>query len=294
MVTVNRTPYYILALLTITIWSSTFIATKILLSVFSPIEILVYRFTLAYLLMFLVYPRLHRPESFRVEFKLFLAGLTGGTLYFVAENWALSFSLASNVSLLVSTAPILTAILAHILTKNERITRYTIAGAVTAFLGTALVIFNGTFVLKINPLGDTLALLSALSWAAYSLIIRNLGSRYSSLYVTRKIFFYTLLTIAPVLIFSPVRLDFTPLLDWKISANLFFLTLFASCLAYVIWNKVVWALGATRANNFIYLIPLLTLTGAALILGEKLTIFALTGATLILAGVYITAREKRL
>jgi drug/metabolite transporter (DMT)-like permease len=285
--------YYILAALTIVIWSSTFISTKILLGAFTPVEILVYRFALAYILMFIVYPHVHKPESLKTELLLLLAGVTGGSVYFLGENYALEFSLASNVSLLVSTAPILTAIAAHFFLKGERLNRNAILGAIVAFAGAALVILNGKFVLKLNPLGDALALASALSWAIYSIVIKNLKSKYSTYYITRKIFFYTLLTILPVLALSPVRLDFRPLLDWKMSVNLLFLTLFASCGAYVVWNKVIWALGATKANNFIYFIPLLTLAESSVLLGEPLTAFALVGAALIFTGVYVTSRPEK-
>jgi drug/metabolite transporter (DMT)-like permease len=284
---------YALAVVVIAIWSSTFVSTKVLLSAFTPIEILVYRFALAYLMMFLVYPRVHKPESLRTELLLALAGITGGSLYFVAENFALKISLASNVSLIVSTAPILTAIVAHIILKDEKITRNIIGGAVVAFLGAALVILNGTFVLKLNPLGDCLALASSFSWAVYSVAIRKLDSKRPSYYITRKIFFWTLVTIIPVLFIASVRFDFRPLLDWKISANLLFLTLFASCGAYVAWNRVVWTLGATKANNFIYFIPLLTLVESAILIAEPLTPFAIGGAALIFVGVYITSRKTR-
>jgi drug/metabolite transporter (DMT)-like permease len=281
----------ILAGLTIIVWSSTFISTKVLLSVFSPVEILVYRFAFAYLLMFILYPRVHRPESLKTELKLLAAGVTGGSLYFVAENYALKFSLASNVSLLVSTAPILTAIAAHLFLKNEKITRNAVVGAIVAFAGAALIILNGEFVLKLNPAGDFLAILSALCWAAYSIIVRDLDTKYSTYYITRKIFFWTLVTIIPLMFVSPVRLDLTPFLDWKIAGNMLFLALFASCAAYAAWSKVIWAFGATRANNFIYFIPLLTLIESAVFLGEKLTPFALVGAALIFAGVWVTGRK---
>jgi len=289
----NKSTPYILAILTIIVWSSTFISTKILLGVFTPIEILLYRFVLAYLLMFIVYPHVHKPESLKIELKLLFAGITGGSLYFVAENFALKYSLASSVSLLVSLAPILTAVGAHFFIKDEKLKRNTIIGALVAFLGAALVIFNGKFILKLNPLGDILAVLSAVAWAIYSIIIRNLGSKHSTYYITRKIFFYTILTILPVLTISPLSLDFKPLLDPIISANLLFLTLFASCAAYVAWSKVIWTFGATKANNFIYFIPLLTLVESGTFLSETITPFALSGAALIFAGVYLASRKQR-
>lgn len=288
----NHRLYYFLALITIIIWSSTFISTKILLTVLSPTEILVYRFILAYLLMFLVYPHIHPIENLKNELKLVLAGISGGSLYFLSENYALGFSLASNVSLLVSTAPILTAFVAHIFLKNEKVKKTVVFGGAVAFVGVALIIFNGKFILKLNPLGDMLAILSALSWAFYSVIIKTLKTRYSSYYITRKIFFYTLLTIIPVLFFSPVSFNPRPLLDWKIALNLVFLAVFASCAAYVVWNKVVWAFGAVKSSNFIYLIPLFTMLESTLFLHEALTVYSITGALLIFTGVYITSRIR--
>lgn len=290
--TIKRLPHiYILAFLTVLVWSSTFISTKILLDVFTPVEILLYRFVAAWLLMFIVYPKVHRPVSIKSELIFLVAGVSGGSLYFLGENFALSFSLASNVSLLVSTAPILTAILAHLLLPGEKLSSNTVWGALVAFAGVALVILNGTFILKLNPAGDILALSSAISWAIYSITIRNLKSSYSGYYITRKIFFYTILTILPVLLVSPVRLDFTPLLDPKMAFNLLFLTIFASCGAYVSWNKVIWSLGATKANSFLYFIPLLTIIESAIFLGEPLSIFTALGAILVVTGVWLAARK---
>lgn len=288
----GKTGAYALAFGTIVVWSSTFIATKVLLGTFTPIEILVYRFFLAYILMFAVYPRFHRPESLKSELKLVLAGLTGGSVYFLAENFALDYSLASNVSLLVSTAPILTAIAANFALKDEPLTKRAIVGALIAFVGVAFVVFNGKFVLRLNPVGDLLALVSSLSWAVYSIVVRKTETKRSSFYITRKIFFYTLLTILPVLYFYPPRLDLRPFAEPKTALNLLFLTLFASCGAYVVWNRVIKEIGAVKANNLIYFIPLFTLAESAVLLHEPLTPFALAGAALIFAGVYVTARPR--
>lgn len=290
---IHKGRYYILAILTVFVWSSTFISTKVLLNNFTPVEILVYRFALAYLLMFIVYPKFHKPESIKTELKIMFAGISGGTLYFLGENFALHFSLASNVSLLVSTAPIITLFLAHFLIQGEQLSRKTMAGAAIAFSGVALVIFNGNFILKLNPIGDLLALSSAFAWSIYTITIRTLKTKYSPYYITRKIFFYTVLAMIPVIFFSPVSLNFTPLLHWKTALNLLFLTVFASCGAYVAWTKVIWAIGVTKANTFIYFIPLLTLILSALILSEPLTSYALGGALLIFSGVYVGSHNTK-
>ncbi len=286
--------YHALALVVVTIWSSTFVATKVLLGSFAPVEILLIRFTLAWALMFAVYPRMHPFAGIRAELRMALAGITGGSLYFLAENYALDLSLASNVSLLVSTAPILTAITAHVALRDERISRHAVFGALVSFCGVALVILNGTFVLKLNPAGDLLALASSASWAVYTIMIKKIPPTLPGALVTRKIFFYTVITALPVLFLTPSQSNFRRLLSPPVALNMAFLAVGASCVAYVCWNAIIRKLGAVRANVYIYFIPLLALVESALLLGEPITPFALVGAALLLAGVWLASRHGRM
>ncbi len=282
---------YFLALLVIFIWSITFVSTKILLNHISPTEILFYRNVIAYLIFFAVSPRIIWPRSFRDEVKFALAGLLGVTLYFLCENFALSFSTAANVSLLVSTAPMLTGLVSHFLTKDERITKYFIYGGLFGLAGVFLIVFNGHFYLKLNPTGDILAILSALSFAFYSIIIRDLDRTvYSAIVITRKTFFYSLLSLIPLLFTPLFDCDPKVLIQGEVFGNLLFLGIFASALCFLWWNKVMWELGAVRANNLIYLLPPMAMILAAVILKEKITLFAALGGLLILLGVYFSQK----
>jgi len=284
---------YILAVLTVVVWSTTFVSTKVLLREFTPLEILFYRFFLAWLALLAAHPRIKVPASLKEEFGFLLAGVFGGGLYFLCENYALSLSLASSVSLLVSTAPLLTIFTVALFLPRERESgrsaARTLAGSLIALGGVALVIFNGRFVLGLNPAGDALALTTAASWAMYTVVIRRMGRRHHPLYVTRKTFFYTLVSMLPALLFAPVRVAPEALLDPLTLANLLFLSLVASGGAYVVWNAALHTLGATRANNIIYLIPALTLFFSALILGEPVTLYAVGGAVLTIGGVWFAA-----
>ena len=110
------------ALFTILVWGTTFIATKILLSSFSPLEILVIRFAMGYLgLWFLDRIRHGRKPAIPFQLKQELlfagAGLTGVVMYYLLENYALTFTYASNVGILVSIAPLTTALLAPFFLK---------------------------------------------------------------------------------------------------------------------------------------------------------------------------------
>ena len=126
--------YHVLAILTVMIWGTTFVSTKILINAgLSPIEILFYRFTLAYVCLFLTAHKRFFAQSWKDELLLMLSGLCGGSLYFIAENTALGITFASNVSLLICTAPIFTLFLSKFFYK-ERLRRKVLYGSLIASL----------------------------------------------------------------------------------------------------------------------------------------------------------------
>ena len=286
--------YHLMAIFTVTIWGTTFVSTKVLLANgLTPQEIFLYRFILAYFCIWFWCPRRLFAKSWRDELLLAAAGLSGGSLYFFAENSALGITLASNVSLIISTTPILTALLACLFYKQERLKRNLIYGSLIALTGVALVVFNGSFILKINPLGDMLTLVAALLWAIYSLIMKRLDNYYPVLFITRKIFFYGLITLLPIFCITPVT-PVSALGKPVVYLNLIFLGFIASMLCYLMWNVSLKKLGVVRATNYIYIIPLVTLVTSALVIDETITGVAILGSVLILSGVYIAEKGFQL
>ena len=187
--------YHSIAILTVIIWGTTFVSTKILINTgLSPVEILLYRFVLAYFCILTIAHRRLWANCVKDEFLLFLSGLCGGSLYFIAENTALGITLASNVSLLICTAPIITTVLSHLFYK-ESLRKGLLYGSLVALFGVGLVVFNGSVLLKVNPLGDFLTLVAATMWAFYCLILKRLSRSYPTLFITRKVFFYGILSL---------------------------------------------------------------------------------------------------
>ena len=189
--------YHLIALLTIIIWSNTFVSSKILLhNGLSPAEIFAIRFALAYVA---IIPFTHSKlwcDNLKDELLMLVLGATGGALYFLAENTALKYTGVSNVCLLVCSAPLLTALLARWFGKSEKMSSRLITGSLIAFAGAALVIVEDWKHMQLKLLGDMLALCGALSWAVYQLIIKRMCGKYSTVFITRKVFAYGLLTIA--------------------------------------------------------------------------------------------------
>lgn len=278
----------LLALITVVIWATTFISSKILLNIFTPLEVMFYRFVIAYFVLLIIYPKFHKINSLKEEAMFLFSGITGGSLYFLTENSAVKISQVSNVGLIVATAPIITALLAHFFTKGEKLNKNLIIGFFVAILGVFLVMFNGNFMLKLNPIGDILALCAAVSWSIYSIITKKFGSKYNHLYLTRKIFFYALITMIPFLYSSEFSFDMYKLSNIKVILNLLFLGIVASSLCYVVWNFTVDKLGVVKTNNYIYLIPAITLVFSILFLHEKITLYSSLGALFIFLGVYVS------
>ena len=269
-----------------------FYITKILIQHgLTPQEIFFYRFLIAYIGIWFISPRRLFTHRWKDEFWLMAGGIFGGSLYFFTENTALEITQASNVSFIICTAPLLTTILSLLFYKNEKATKGLIGGSLLALVGVGLVVFNGSVVLKISPVGDLLTLLAALSWAFYSLIIKKMAGCYPTVFITRKIFFYGMLTILPAFCIHPLRSDFSMLLQSTVLLNLLFLAILASLVCFVLWNVVLKQLGTVRASNYIYLNPLVTMVASALILQEHITLIALAGAACILLGVYLAEKK---
>ena len=163
---------HLAAFITILIWGTTFISTKVLLKTFSPVEILFIRFVMGYLALWLVCPRILRPDSRRQEPLFAAAGLCGITMYYLLENIALTYTLASNVGVIISIAPFFTAILSCLFLGGPRPGRHFFIGFLLAMAGIFLLSF-GSSSLSINPMGDILAVAAAIIWAVYSTLTKK-------------------------------------------------------------------------------------------------------------------------
>jgi drug/metabolite transporter (DMT)-like permease len=284
--------FHIVAIVVVIVWGTTFVSTKVLINHgLSSIEIFAYRFLIAYIgIWFISRGKRLFAESVRDELLLAAAGFTGGSLYFVAENTALETTLASNVSMLVCTAPLWTALFSRLFYPRDKVASHLWAGTLIALPGMALVVFNGSFVLQINPIGDILSMIGAFAWAFYSLILRGLGERYDTVFITRKVFFYGLVTLVPFLFLPSAGFHPRALAIGAVWSNLLFLGVVASLVCFVVWNLIIKEIGVVKASNYIYLNPAVTILTAVLFLGEKITWEAILGLLLIVGGLWIAEK----
>ena len=282
---------YLTAFVIVVIWGCTFVQTKVLLNAgLRPDEIFLFRFLLAYLLILPISGKRLFLDNWKDELLVATLGFTGGSLYFVTENYALAYGYCSNVALIVCLTPLVTALVVGCFYSGERLGKSGVVGSVMAVAGMVLVVFNGNFILKLSPLGDILAFAACLCWVLYSLVIKMLQGKYSNLLVTRKIFAYGLLTILPLPCTLGVNVDILLNGSAEVWGNLIFLGCVASMLCFLGWNRCLEKIGTVRATNLLYLNPVIAIVSSALVLGERVTWMALSGAVLVLAGLAVMGK----
>lgn len=286
---------HISAIVTIIIWGTTFVSTKILLEDFQPIEILFFRFILGLLALYIAYPHFLIVKNKKEEITFLFAGLSGVCLYYLLENIALTYTLASNVGVIISIAPFFTAFLTLFFAKTEE--RFNIRffiGFILAIAGIYLISFSGNTDVQINPIGDLLAVLAAVVWAIYSVLSRKISSYgYNVVQTTRRIFIYGILFMIPSLFAFDFKLQLSRFVEVQNLINILFLGFGASALCFVTWNMAVKILGAVKTSVYIYLVPVITIITSVIVLKEKITVWIVIGTIMTLFGLFISEYRKK-
>ena len=250
-----------------------------------PDEIFFYRFLIAYIGIWFCGKQRLWAENIKDEMLLALAGIMG-------ENRALELAQASDVSFIVSTTPLLTAWGAFIFfRKSQNVLFY--SSSLLALAGVAMIVYNGSYSLEINPVGYALALIAAVGWTVYSIAVKKVESRYSNIFITRKIFFYGVITIIPLLwinseqMSSPISL----IENQVIVGNVLFLGVLASLVCFILWNIVLRHLGVVASTNYLFVNPVITLIASAIFLDESVTFLGIAGSAAVLLGVVIASKN---
>ena len=241
--------------------------------------------------LLIVYPHRLKGTNRQQELTFAAAGLCGIFLYYLLENIALTYTMASNAGVIISVAPFFTALLSHMFLKEEKPHVSFFIGFAAAMAGIALICFNGSK-LELNPAGDLLALLAALVWACYSVLTKKIsGYGCHTILTTRRVFCYGILFMFPTLFLFDFKLELTRFANPVYLFNILFLGLGASALCFVTWNFAVKALGAVKTSVYIYMVPVITMVTSVAILHEKITALAAVGTALTLAGLFLSENK---
>ena len=284
---------HIAAFVTILVWGFGFVSVVVLLRSFTPAEILFFRFGLAMIALYIIYPKRMAKTTWRQELLFLAAGVSGVTMYFLLQDFALLHTAASNVSVIVAVSPVFTILLSWWLLKSGRPKGTFFLGALLALGGIGLISF-GSSQLEVHPLGDFLAVLGALSWAIYCVVLKKISELgHHTIQVTRRVFFYGLIFLIPVILASDFRLGLYRFLEWQNIGGIIYLGIASSALCFVFWNFSLKRLGPVKTSVYAYLIPLVAVGASIALLDEVITWSSGAGIALVLVGVLLSNRKEK-
>jgi len=277
------------ALMSISFWGVSFVSTKAVLGKLDPYSLLVIRFGIGALFLFvLLLLQRHRLHiSIRYVPHLMVLGILGVFVHQVLQATALLTINASAAGWLISFSPIFTVILS-LLFLHEKMNFTKAVGMVLAVTGVFIVSStrSGQSIQFAMNIGFLLMILSTLNWAIYSVLLKSLKIPYPPLVVTFYMCVTGLILTTPFIIRNRGWENLT-LLDHSEWAHLLFLGIFVSGIAYWYWGKALEVLEASKVSMFLYLEPIATLIAAVLLLHEKVLLISVIGGIIIIIGVVI-------
>jgi len=283
---------YLLILLAIIFWGTSFVATKTVLNEIKPVTIIILRLILASILLTII--ALSTKRKFSINFKshswIFILALVA-VFHLWIQVTGLQYTTASNTGWIIGTAPVFMAILGFFFYK-EKITPLQFLGILVAVAGLLLLIGKGdiTNIGLIENQGDLLVLGSAFTWGVYSMVNKKISLSYSPLMTILYLFLMMAVIIIPFnlnteIINSVINLSF---ISWM---WILFLGIFCSGIAYVIWAQALRDMESAKVGAFLYFEPLVTVIAAWIYLNEEITLLMIFSGLLITAGVFIVNKE---
>ena len=270
-------------------WSFSFVWTKVVYQVYNPITTVFLRLLISSIILFIIGKGFKRIDTVRKEDRLGILALAffEPFLYFLGESYGLKYVSSTIGSVIVSTIPLFAPIAAYYFHK-EQLSKMNILGIIISILGVSVIIFNKSFSLIVSPIGLACMFGAVGAAVAYSVILKNLVSKYNTV---------TLITYQNsigLLYFLPLFLVF----DWQhfiqaiptqeVINSLVLLAVFGSTLAFIFFTYGLNYLGITKSNIFINAIPVFTAIFAYFVIDEVITIQKIIGMLIVISGIFFS------
>lgn len=278
--------YYIALILAIMFWGSSFIATKIAYTSFTPMLVCLLRFIISSVLMTLYGLTRKRPHPTKQDWKnIMLSAVFGITVYYALENIGLTLTTASDASLISASYPVITVIVG-MLFYNIHISRKSWIGILTAMLGIFILTARTAEAASDAFTGDMLLIMDGFLWGFYNYITQAVSSRCDSYSISwYQILIGTVLFVPLTFIEAPVIGEVT----LPAVLALLYLGICCTMAALILYNYGLRSVSAKTAVSLMNLMPVFGLLFSALILHEKITLIQIIGGIIVLIGVGLSA-----
>lgn len=275
--------------LTVLFWGFSFISTKVVLTEIPPVSIAFFRqfIAIAALVPLASLAGVLSRVSLKDFYTMSFASLFGTVLYFVFENTSLQYTTASNASMIIASLPAFTIISEALLFKL-RVSLKMIACIALSILGVYFVVtVNGKLDFSSAQFfGNMLMLGAVTSWVIYTILNRSVSRRQSSITIVIYQSMASIFLFIPFVIPEIGRWPNPSSVSLTVLANLVFLGVFCSAVAYFFYIYGALRLGATFSATMLNLIPVVTVVAGHFILRETLVWIQICGMGIIMIAIY--------
>jgi len=288
---------YLFALGATAIWSGNFIVARGLSDSISPISLAFWRWTVAVIafLPFALKPLISEWQLIKKNLPFIcLTAILGITIFNTLIYFAGHTTSAINLSLISITFPIFTVILSRLMFK-EKINLYKILGILLVVAGVVLLITKGNLsrLLEISfAIGDLWMLLAAIIFAVYSILLKRKPAGISIWAFQLATFIIGLIFLTPFFIWDSFTVPHSAF-EPKTILSIFYIGVFASLVAFTLWNKAIVAVGPSKAGMIYYTLPIFSAISASIFLSESVSLIHLYSALLIIPGILIANFEGK-
>jgi drug/metabolite transporter (DMT)-like permease len=287
----THTRSIVLLLLTMTVWGSTFVVTKELIELWPPFTLAFVRVAIGTLVLLPLALSRHRREGRLPWTTILFMGLIGVALYYMAFNFAMLYTSASQGALVQSSIPAITALVA-VVWLRERASSLRWLGIALSVVG-VMIVFSGDSIGGSSSalLGNVLMFASVVCWGFYTSLAKRVAG-YDAIVITVCVTGAGSLMLLPLSVYEIATVGLQPLsvMGW---VGVLYLGGIASGLAYLLYNASLRYLDASEVGVYTNLIPVVGVLAGVIVLGEPLSPRAIIGGVVVMLGVWITSRSER-
>lgn len=281
---------YIMMTFAAVFWAGAFIAGKLGVNEFTPLELTFLRFLFASIIIFTI--MINKEKDWMIKKEdigiVILTGLIGMVGYHLLFFKSLQYTTAVNASIIAATNPILTTLLAVIF-AGEKINIKKAILIIIAFVGVILTLTNWDISIIYNfsfNIGDIIMLSAVFCWALYTILVKNIVNKYSPLILTTYCFIICTAIVCPFAVYGGIvtKLARVSLVSW---ASVIYMAIFPSVIGYLIQQISIQKIGASKSSLFVNLVPVFSVILAYFVLNEVVGVLRIISGGIIIAAVIL-------
>jgi drug/metabolite transporter (DMT)-like permease len=285
---------YLAVILAMIFWALSFVWVKEVYAVYGPLTTVLFRLVIASLLLMAF--AILTGKMVKIERKdlaaFILLSLFEPFLYFMGESYGLLYVSSTVGAIIVATIPLFSPIAASRF-HGEKLSVRNFVGIVISFLGVSIVVFDNSFNLTASPLGITLEFLAVASAIGYIVVLKSLAVKYNPSAIIAYQNLFGIIYFLPLWLIFEYK-DFTAIpFNFPAFAGILKLSIFASCIAFILYAHSVKKLGINSVNIFINIVPVFTAIFAWYILDEPLSLRKFIGIVIVISGLLLAQVKLR-